>query len=74
MDERTCDLCDKIRCVKQCMEILKSTLLAIYVAGTENVYDATSYMEAVHGSVELAMDSLTGLREILELLQQEETS
>lgn len=74
MDERTCCLCDKVRDVKQRLEILKSTLLAIYVAGTKNVYDATAYMEAVNGSVELAADSLAGLQEILELLQQEETS
>lgn len=71
MDKAECDLYDKVGYVKQRVEILRSILLAVYVAGKEGVYDVSSYLEAVHGSVEQAREAAKELQEILELLKEE---
>lgn len=74
MDRKTCELCDQIGKVKQRVEILRDILLAVYVAGKEGVYDVSSYLEAIHGSVEQAREAAKELQEIQDSLKKGETS
>lgn len=71
MNERACDSYDEVLHVRQRLKILKATLLAVYVAGKENVYDMTTYVEAIQGCVERADEALEGLDGLLELWKDE---
>lgn len=73
MEEQKCILRDKIQAAKAKTEILGSTLLAIYVAEKENIYDATMYAEAIHGSMKQTQELTRELQEALELLTKKET-
>ena len=72
MNRQPCYLYDQVQHIKQQMEILKSTLFAIYTAEQEDIYDASIYMEAIHGSVQQAQKVLEELQEILQLISEEE--
>ena len=72
MNRQPCHLYDQVQHIKQQMEILKSTLFAIYTAEQEDIYDASIYMEAIHGSVQQAQKVLEELQEILQLISEEE--
>ncbi len=73
MNKQQCHLYDEVQHIKQQMEILKSTLFAIYTAEQENIYDTSTYMEAIHGSVQQARRVLEELQAILRLISEEET-
>lgn len=72
MSKEQCRLYDQVQHIKQQMEILKSTLLAIYTAEQENIYDASIYMEAIHGSVQQAQKVSEELQQVLQLISEEE--
>ena len=72
MNKQQCHLYDEVQHIKQQMEILKSTLFAIYTAEQENIYDASTYMEAIHGSVQQARRVLEELQSVLRLISEEE--
>ncbi|MCI8646047.1 MAG: hypothetical protein HFE76_04400 [Firmicutes bacterium] len=72
MNKQQCHLYDEVQHIKQQMEILKSTLFAIYTAEQENIYDASTYMEAIHGSVQQARRVLEELQAVLRLISEEE--
>ena len=72
MNRQPCHLYDEVQHIKQQMEILKSTLFAIYTAEQENIYDASTYMEAIHGSVQQARRVLEELQAVLRLISEEE--
>ena len=72
MNRQPCHLYDQVQHIKQQMEILKSTLFAIYTAEQETIYDASIYMEAIHGSVQQAQKVLEDLQEVLQLISEEE--
>ena len=72
MNKQQCHLYDEVQHIKQHMEILKSTLFAIYTAEQENIYDASTYMEAIHGSVQQARRVLEELQAVLRLISEEE--
>ncbi|MCI8647219.1 MAG: hypothetical protein HFE76_10665 [Firmicutes bacterium] len=72
MNRQPCHLYDQVQHIKQQMEILKSTLFAIYTAEQEDIYDASIYMEAIHGSVQQAQKVLEELQEVLQLISEEE--
>ena len=56
MNRQPCHLYDQVQHIKQQMEILKSTLFASYTAEQEDIYDASIYLEAIHGSVQQAQN------------------
>lgn len=76
--ESRCNERTAISCVRsaaadqQQVEILKSTLFAIYTAEQKNIYDASTYMEAIHGSVQQAQKVLEELQKVLQLISEEE--
>ena len=72
MNEQQCHLYDQLQHIKQQVEILKSTLFAIYTAEQRNIYDASIYMEAIHGSVQQAQKVLEELQGVLQLISKEE--
>ena len=72
MNKQQCHLYDEVQHIKQQMEILKSTLFAIYTAEQKNIYDASTYMEAIHGSVQQARRVLEELQAVLRLISEEE--
>lgn len=72
MNKQQCHLYDEVQHIKQQMEILKSTLFSIYTAEQENIYDASTYMEAIHGSVQQARRVLEELQAVLRLISEEE--
>ena len=72
MNKQQCHLYDEVQHIKQQMEILKSTLFAIYTAEQETIYDASTYMEAIHGSVQQARRVLEELQAVLRLISEEE--
>lgn len=72
MNSQLCHLYDQVQHIKQQMEILKSTLFAIYTAEQKNIYDTSIYMEAIHGSVQQAQKVLEELQEVLQLISGEE--
>ena len=72
MNEQQYHVYDQLQQIKQQVEILKSTLFAIYTAEQENIYDTSTYMEAIHGSVQQARRVLEELQAVLRLISEEE--
>lgn len=75
MREQTCELYDQAKTIKEQMEILRSTLFAIYAAEQDTHYDARIYREAILGSARQAEQVIAKLEHLLEaILKAEETA
>ncbi len=72
MNEQQYHVYDQLQQIKQQVEILKSTLFAIYTAEQKNIYDASIYMEAIRGSVQQAQKVSEELQKVLQLVSEEE--
>lgn len=64
--EKQKEIQGNLEMVKEKASILYSTLHAIHVALTANIYDGSMYAEAIHGAAHLAQELMEELKAVLE--------
>lgn len=64
---------DELEEIRERADVLYSTLLAIYVALKENIFDGTSYTQAIHGTVHLAKEIIKELQAVQEFVLEKES-